>query len=211
MSIPYTQEMGEIMDKKTFFNELAADWDQRFYTPGLKEKLSQLVSIFHLRPASLLLDVGGGTGGIIPYLLQAVGPEGRIWSIDFAEKMIEIEKKKFASEPRVSFELASVESLPFAHEFFDHVVCFGSFPHFEDKEQALREMHRVLRKEGTLIIAHALSSEEIRAHHQGASPVSRDFLPEETEMKKMLANAGFHVAQLIDRPGCYLCEGIKTI
>ncbi len=199
------------MDKKTFFNELAADWDQRFYTPGLKERLSQLVANFRLRPASLLLDVGGGTGGIIPYLLQAVGPEGRIWSIDFAEKMIEIGKKKFASEARVSFDLASVESLPFAHEFFDYVVCFGSFPHFEDKERALKEMHRVLKKEGTLLIAHALSSEEIRAHHQGASPVSRDFLPEETEMKKLLANAGFHVARLIDRPGCYLCEGIKTI
>ncbi len=211
MSIPYTLRMGEIMDKKTFFNELAADWDQRYYTPGLKERLSQLVPDFRLRPASLLLDVGGGTGGIIPYLLQAVGPEGKIWSIDFAEKMIEIGKKKFASEPRVNFKLASVESLPFDHEFFDHVVCFGSFPHFEDKEQALKEMHRVLRKGGTLIIAHALSSEEIKAHHQGASPVSRDFLPEETEMKKMLANTGFHVARLIDRPGCFLCEGIKTI
>ena len=199
------------MDKRTFFNELAADWDQRFYTPGLKERLSQLVPNFRLLPASFLLDVGGGTGSIIPYLLQAVGREGRIWSIDFAEKMIEIGKKKFASEPRVNFKLASVESLPFDHEFFDHVVCFGSFPHFADQEQALKEMHRVLKKEGTLIIAHALSSEEIKAHHQGAPPVSRDFLPEETEMKKLLTNAGFHVTRLIDRPGCYLCEGIKTI
>jgi ubiquinone/menaquinone biosynthesis C-methylase UbiE len=199
------------MDKKTFFNELAADWDQRFYSPELKERLSQLVSIFHLRPASLLLDVGGGTGGIIPYLLQAVGPAGRIWSVDFAEKMVEIGKKNFASDPRVSFKLASVESLPFDREFFDHVVCFGAFPHFEDKEQALNEMHRVLRKGGTLIIAHALSSEEIKAHHQGASPVSRDFLPEEMEMRRLLANAGFHVARFIDRPKCYLCEGNRPL
>jgi ubiquinone/menaquinone biosynthesis C-methylase UbiE len=199
------------MDKKTFFNELAADWDQRFYSPEMKERLSQLVLIFHLRPASLLLDVGGGTGGIIPYLLHAVGPKGRIWSVDFAEKMVEIGKKKFSSEPRVSFELASVESLPFDGEFFDHVVCFGAFPHFEDKEQALKEMHRVLRRGGTLIIAHALSSEEIRAHHKGASPVSQDFLPEEMEMKRLMANTGFHVARLIDRPKCYVCEGSKTL
>jgi ubiquinone/menaquinone biosynthesis C-methylase UbiE len=74
------------MDKKTFFNELAADWDQRFYTPGLKERLSQLVPDFRLRPASLVLDAGGGTGGIIPYLLQAIGPEGKIWSIDLPRK-----------------------------------------------------------------------------------------------------------------------------
>jgi ubiquinone/menaquinone biosynthesis C-methylase UbiE len=197
------------MDKKTFFNEQAADWDRHFYGPDLLERLNQLVSLFQLRPASLLLDVGCGTGGIVPYLLQAIGPEGRIWSVDFAEKMVEIAKKKFASEPRVSFRLASVESLPFDSEFFDHVVCFGAFPHFADKELALREMYRVLRKGGTLIIAHALSSEEIKAHHKGASPVSRDFLPEEMEMKKLLADAGFQVARLIDRPKCYLCEGSK--
>lgn len=198
------------MDRKTFFNEMAADWDQRFYTPELKEHLTQLVPMFHLRPASRLLDVGGGTGGIIPYLLQAIGPEGTIWSIDFAEKMVEIGKKKFASELRVNFKLASVESLPFDPEFFDHVVCFGAFPHFEDKEQALKEIQRVLRKGGTLIIAHALSSEEIKAHHKSASPVSQDFLPEGMEMRRLLENTGFQVVRLIDQPKCYLCEGIKS-
>ena len=101
------------MDKVSFFNEIAEHWDQRFYTPELKERLTQLVSIFNLRPASRLLDVGGGTGGIVPFLLEVIGPEGRILSIDFAEKMVEIGKKRFASEPRVTFSQASVQSLPF--------------------------------------------------------------------------------------------------
>jgi ubiquinone/menaquinone biosynthesis C-methylase UbiE len=194
------------MDKMTFFNELAGDWDQRFYTLEVKERLSELVSIFHLRPASRLLDVGGGTGGIVPYLLEAIGEEGSIWSVDFAEKMVEIGRKKFASEQRVAFKEASVE-----WEYFDHVVCFGAFPHFDNKEHALKEMNRVLKKEGTLIIAHALSSEEIKSHHKGASPVSQDFLPEKEEMKRMLENSGFHMARLIDKPKCYLCEGVKIM
>jgi ubiquinone/menaquinone biosynthesis C-methylase UbiE len=197
------------MDKKTFFNEMATTWDQHFYTPGLKQNLEALVPLFHLRPGSKVLDVGAGTGGIIPYLLQAIGPEGSIWSVDFAEKMVAIGREKFKDEPRVQYHLAAVESLPFAREFFDPIVCFGAFPHFANKELALKEMHRVLIADGTLIIAHALSSQEIKQHHMGAGPVSRDFLPEESEMRRLLETTGFQAIQLIDRPKRYLCEAQK--
>lgn len=186
---------------------MAASWDERFYTPEFKEHLNNhLVPLFHLRPGSRVLDVGGGTGGIIPHLLQAVGPQGSILSIDFAEKMVEIGKKKFGQEPRVIFKVASVELLPFEDEIFDHVVCYGAFAHFDDRPQALREMNRVLKIQGTLIIAHALSSKEIKTRHKGASPVSQDCLPEEVEMRKLLEENGFHVLQLIDQPKCYVCE-----
>lgn len=197
------------MDKRTFFNEMAATWDQHFYTPALKENLQCLVSLFRLTPGSKVLDVGAGTGGIIPYLLQAIGPEGSIRAVDYAKNMVQIGREKFRDEARVRFYLAAVESLPFASEFFRHVVCFGAFPHFADKPLALKEMHRVLQKEGTLIIAHALSSQEIKQHHMGAGPVSHDFLPEEMETRKLLEDRGFHVVQLIDRPKRYLCEAQK--
>lgn len=197
------------MDRKTFFNQMAATWDQHFYTPGLQERLEALVPLFHLRPGARVLDVGAGTGGIIPYLLAAIGPEGSISAVDFAEKMVEIGREKFKGEPRVRYYLAAVESLPFAGEYFHHVVCFGAFPHFADRQLALQEMHRVLIADGTLIIAHALSSQEIKKHHMGAAPVSHDFLPEETEIRALLESAGFRVLRLIDRPRCYLCEARK--
>jgi ubiquinone/menaquinone biosynthesis C-methylase UbiE len=203
-------EKGEGMDRKTFFNELAAQWDQKFYTPELLAHLEKkLVPLFHLHPASRVLDVGGGTGGIIPFLLQALGPKGEVHSIDFAEKMVGVARMKFAGEPRVSVQVASVENLPFEDHFFDHVVCFGVFPHIEDRPRALREINRVLNFSGALVIAHALSSQEIRAHHKGASPVSRDFLPEEEELRKMLADNGFVVERLVDESRCYCCEAVK--
>ncbi len=197
------------MDKKQFFNEMAATWDQRFYTPELKQYLPHLVSLFHLTPAAKILDVGAGTGGIIPFLLQALGEKGKIWAIDFAEEMIKVGRKKFQGEPRVIFELAAVESLPYANEFFDHIVCFGAFPHFADKLKALKEMVRVLKGNGTLIIAHALSSFELKERHQEVAPVAKDFLPEAAEMKVLLAQAGLRLSRLIDQSRCYLCEGVK--
>ena len=198
------------MDKKAFFNELAVEWDRRFYTPELGERLPKLVSLFHLKVGSKILDVGAGTGGIIPYLLEATGSDGAVWAIDFAEEMVKVGKKKFLGENRVSFEIASVESLPFEKEFFDHVVCFGAFPHFEDQPGALKEMERVLKPRGTLIIAHALSSEEIRHHHQNCAPVSQDFLPDELQMRSLLEGTGFQLKRLIDQPKCYLCQAIRV-
>jgi ubiquinone/menaquinone biosynthesis C-methylase UbiE len=197
------------MDKKSFFNQMAGSWDQRFYTGEMEKYLSRLVSLFQLRFGARILDVGAGTGGIIPYLLRAIGPQGYVWGVDFAGEMVKIGRKKFQQEGRVRFDLASVEHLPYKHRAFDHVVCFGAFPHFENKAKALGEMGRVLKPEGTLIIAHALSSAEIRRHHQNCAPVSQDFLPHESEMRALFEECGFRLQRLIDHPKCYLCEGIK--
>jgi ubiquinone/menaquinone biosynthesis C-methylase UbiE len=197
------------MDKKEFFNQMAGGWDERFYIPEMRERLPQLVSLFRLQRGARILDVGAGTGGIVPYLLEAIGPEGSIWAVDYAEEMVKIGRKKFLEESRVIFEVASVEDLPYKDRFFNQVVCFGAFPHFENKGRALEEMGRVLKPGGTLVIAHALSSAALRSHHQNCAPVSKDFLPEEGEIRSLLERAGFRVKRLIDQPQCYLCEGLK--
>jgi ubiquinone/menaquinone biosynthesis C-methylase UbiE len=198
------------MNRKDFFNELAPSWDERFYTPQLVDHLrNKLVPLFHLQEGAHILDVGAGTGGIVPFLLEVLGPQGNVCSIDFADGMVEIGRKKFKDEKRVTFEVAAAESLPYEDQFFDHVVAFGVFPHFEDKALALREMNRVLKIQRTLVIAHALSSAEIRSHHKNATPVSNDNLPGKCEMENLLEEAGFQMTRLIDEPKCYLCEAVK--
>ena len=73
-------------------------------------------------------------------------------------------------------------------------------------------MNRVLKPGGKLVIAHALSSAEIKAHHNNAEEaVINDELPEEPEMKRLLKRAGFVVNTLVDKPGCYLCMATKPL
>ena len=198
------------MDRNTFFNEMASGWDERFYTHELKDRLAGIISLFNIRGGERLLDVGSGTGGIIPYLLDASGPNGIIHAIDYAEEMVKIAREKFTHESRVVFHVGSVEDLPFEDGFFDRVICFGAFPHFEDQAVALREMNRVLKSQRNLVIAHALSSEEIKDHHRKADPVKYDCLPDEPDMRLLLQNAGFSISRLLDRQGLYLCESLKV-
>jgi len=194
-----------MMSRQEFFNKAAVTWDKRFANKELTNFLSQLVPTFNLQLGQSVLDVGTGTGILIPFLLKAVGPTGHVTAVDYAEKMIEKCNAKYAGVPNVRLAVQRVENLDFPSESFDAVTCFGLFPHLENKEAALNQLNRVLKPGGKLIIAHALSSAEIKAHHRKAPVVCHDALPDRTEMKRLLNRAGFTRIRITDEPGCYVC------
>lgn len=197
------------MSRREFFNTAAITWDKRYQTQELTDFLAQLVPTFQLKQGQKVLDVGTGTGILIPFLLEAVGSTGHVTAIDFAEKMVEACKTKYSNLANVDFKVQQVEKIDFPSATFDAVTCFGLFPHIENKEKALKQMNRVLKPDGKLIIAHALSSKELIAHHRNATAVARDTLPNEAKMKRLLKQAGFTEVSITDRPGCYTCLSIK--
>jgi ubiquinone/menaquinone biosynthesis C-methylase UbiE len=196
--------------RKTFFNKVAKTWDKNYRTKELLTFLEDFVPRFGLKPKERTLDVGTGTGILIPFLLKAVGSSGHITAVDFAENMVEICRSKYAHFPNVSISRQEVEALELPAESFDAVVCFGVFPHIENKERALFQMNRVLKTGGKLIIAHALSSQQIKEHHHGAScAVAADELPTAEKMEKMLKRNGFGRIHSVDKPGEYISLSLK--
>jgi ubiquinone/menaquinone biosynthesis C-methylase UbiE len=196
-------------NRQEFFNNAAVTWDKCFQSKELTNFLRQLVPTFNLKRGQRILDVGTGTGVLIPFLLKAVGPTGHITAVDFAKKMVEVCNVKYAGVLNVSVLVQRVENLDFPLESFDAVTCFGLFPHLENKEAALAQLYRVLKPGGKLIIAHALSSTEIIAHHSRTPTVAYDVLPDKTEMKRLLKRTGFTGIHIIDEPGCYICLSTK--
>ena len=196
-------------NRQLFFNELAETWEKRFHTKDLMAFLEKLVPMFGFRNGQKILDVGTGTGILIPFLLHEVDPCGQVVAIDFAEKMIKECRSKHDFS-NVSFAVQKIEQIDYPSESFDAVVCFGVFPHLESRVAALRQINRVLKPEGRLIIAHALSSEEIKAHHQNSSSVvAQDMLPKSSEMRRLLKKMGFFRITITDKTGCYLCLSSK--
>lgn len=198
-----------MINRQEFFNNAAITWDKRFQSKELTNFLRQLVPTFNLKLGQRILDVGTGTGVLIPFLLKAVGPTGHVTAVDYAEKMVEVCNAKYKGVSNVRLIVQRVENLDFPSESFDAITCFGLFPHLEKKEEALAQLNRVLKPSGKLIIAHALSSTEIIAHHHRASSVSHDVLPGKIEMKQLLQRAGFAGMHITDKPGCYVCLSTK--
>ncbi len=196
--------------RQTFFNEAASNWDNEYNNAALQAFLEPFVPSFGLLAGQSVLDVGTGTGTLIPFLNKVLGSKGYITAVDYAQNMVDICRAKYGHVPNVSIMVASAENLQFPDASFDAITCFGVFPHLDNKIATLNQFHRVLKSKGRLIIAHALSSTEIRSHHQKApSAVANDVLPSETEMRKLLQQSGFTGIQIVDKPGSYLCTSTK--
>jgi ubiquinone/menaquinone biosynthesis C-methylase UbiE len=206
-----TKKVKHEMNAKDYFDNAAETWDEKFHTPKLSHFLETLVPHFGIQAGHKVLDVGTGTGILVPYLTKAVGPEGSVTAIDFSEKMAQKCATKHSHFKNFAVTVGNIEEAAFPPEHFDVVVCFGVFPHLNNKLKALQNINSILKAGGTLVIAHALSSEELKIHHKEASKhVASDVMPTNDELIGLLEQAGFTEVSIKDEPGCYLCMSSKS-
>jgi len=92
-----------------------------------------------------VLEIGCGPGDFAALLRGR-----RILCVDPSEKLLAVAKERLGK--KAEFKLGEAEDLPVESESFDRVFCSFSFRDFRDKERALGEMFRVLRKGGLLVI-----------------------------------------------------------
>ncbi len=194
--------------KKDFFDKEAPFWEEKHYLPEVRKRLEELVPKFGVVPGHRVLDVGSGSGVLIPYLRKALEGKGLICSFDLSFNMtLEAKKKLFDKEGLVV--CADVHSIPFRNEVFDRVICFAAFPHFDFPEIAILEMARVLKRGGKLIIAHLLSREELSKHHATREEVSGDVLPSDERFKELFEMANLAMGELLNQPGLFITSGFK--
>jgi len=203
-------------ERKQFFNDHAEKWIDMWYRDpqtGEEKKhakdFERLFSLIPLKPGNCVLDARCGTGILVPFILQAIGKTGLLFEVDFAEKMIET-NRRLHPDGNVRFIVSDIEHAPLADEFCDAVIFFSCFPHFHDKKAALRAIHRILKPQGKLVIAHFDSSEGINHHHKSCRAVMHDQLPGGDAMRTMLAAGGFDIEQFTDEKGFYYLQVEKN-
>jgi ubiquinone/menaquinone biosynthesis C-methylase UbiE len=196
-------------NRKDFFNRHASTWDRDLQYGGKTGELLEVVKWFELSEGDSVLDVGTGTGILLPFIKEAIGLKGMLIAMDFSLKMLEQAKLRQYVDEKILIN-ASVGAIPFRSNQFDRLTCFAAFPHFPDKARALFEMVRVLRNGGKLFIAHLHSVEEInQLHRQVGGPVAHDLLPHRERIRTLMADSGLGEISIINQTGKFLAQGQK--
>ena len=110
--------------------------------------------LMRLAPGDAVLDVGCGVGEVCVELAAIVGPEGRVVGVDRSDAMVEAARRTVAASGKsVDLGTASVYELPFADGAYDAVRAERVFQHLDDPEAALREMLRVTKPGGRVLLS----------------------------------------------------------
>ncbi len=191
---------------RAHFNQKAARWDETSSERDVT-RLERMAKRLDIKPGSIVLDVGTGTGAFLPFLLSEIGKGGRIIALDFAEKMLGRARAK-GFNGNIDYLCADVTNIPLGNGIFDIIVCYSSFPHFHDKPRALAEINRVIKSGGRLLICHTSSRARVNEIHRQIPAVENDVIPNEGEMQNILLRAGF-IEIKIDDSESYLASARK--
>jgi ubiquinone/menaquinone biosynthesis C-methylase UbiE len=106
-----------------------------------------------LRKGEIVADLGCGTGEDVQALAVQVGPTGRAVGVDLSATMIATASERFGNRgSNVSFVQGDVQKLEFADGYFDTLRAERLLQHTHDPDRALREMVRVLKPGGRIVI-----------------------------------------------------------
>lgn len=123
-----------------------------------EEVLAEKVAFIKAQPGDLVLDVACGPGALV----LALAPTVKFaFGVDLTEAMVRHARQLQLERniPNAAFELGEAEQLPYADAAFDLVTCQCSLHHMIKPVLALREMVRVVKPDGRLVIIDTLGPE----------------------------------------------------
>jgi len=161
--------MGQIkLDKskdkiESMFDEIAPSYDKlnHLFTLNIDIRWRKEI-IKYIRknsiPSNSILDLASGTGDLTAELMS-LDPV-RICAADISEKMLEVQRKKI-TDKRLELIQADVKDLPFESNTFNIVTIGFGVRNFEHLEDSIKEIRRVIKAGGRLIVLEMFRSEGI--------------------------------------------------
>jgi demethylmenaquinone methyltransferase/2-methoxy-6-polyprenyl-1,4-benzoquinol methylase len=111
------------------------------------------IAIAAPRPGEHVLDVAGGTADLSSAFARRVGPEGQVWLTDINNAMLSVGRDRLLDEGVLApVAQCDAEKLPFPDNHFDIVTVAFGLRNMTHKDRALKEMRRVLRPGGRLLV-----------------------------------------------------------
>ncbi len=200
------------MDNREAHNEyqraLFRDEVDRFREPAPREvvaRLQRIVGLADLQPSDRVLDVGTGTGVLIPYM-KRYGVR-KIVGCDLSSMMLEEARRE---HPDVSFWCGDVVDLPDTYGSFDAVFLNAMFGNVWDQSEMLRRVDALLTASGRICISHPLGSRFVAELHEDDPRRTPHLLPDRHRLRVLNATLKLKTLYFEDSIELYaacLCRG----
>jgi ubiquinone/menaquinone biosynthesis C-methylase UbiE len=170
---------------------------------GVPERLERIVASGEIERGDSVLDVGSGTGIMVP-LIHEYQP-ARIHACDLSEAMLGQLRENY---DYVETILADVRELELPDASLDVVFINACYPNIVDKATAFSNIGRMLVAGGRLVISHPLGKSFVEVIRRN-TPFPLDDFPERAEAETLLQEYGFGIKSFIDEPELYILVAAK--
>jgi ubiquinone/menaquinone biosynthesis C-methylase UbiE len=185
---------------------------QKFFVPAIGAPVAEdIVAQAGLKPGERVLDVACGTGVVSRLAAERVGAQGSVTGLDIHPGMLAVAKSATPSDMKIVWRQGDAESLPFDDGGFDVGFCQMGLQFPSGKLAALREMRRVLKTGGRVLInvpgpkppLFEILTDGLARHFgpQAASFADRVFsMYDVDELTELMRGAGFRDVRVTSMP-----------
>lgn len=154
-SVDKNQKAGQVAD---VFHSVAGKYDlmNDLMSMGIHRLWKRFtIELSGVRPGQRVLDIAGGTGDLTMKFSDLVGPDGQVVLADINASMLQVGRSRLTDRGyagNIEYVQADAEHLPFPDNSFNAVSIAFGLRNVTDKDQALRDMTRVLKPGGKLMV-----------------------------------------------------------
>ncbi len=185
-----------------FFDALAPSWDENEIR-STPERVRDILRKLPISEGMNVLDLGTGTGVLVPYLSEIVGPTGHVTAIDLSDGMLAIARKKFGHLLNVEFLKLDFEEeqLP---GLYDVAMLYSVYPHLHSPADTIEWLFKMNMKPGGVIVIAFPSDEKFinNIHHERKA--EHDHLPPAHVLAEMIKRWGFHTQVIAESSDEYI-------
>lgn len=136
--------------------EKAEDWAKEFDGPERDawQKPSEVVALLQITPGMTVADVGAGTGYFMPHLSRAVGPSGKVLSLDIEPDMVRYMRERAQREKLDNVEprVVMTDDPQLAKGSVDRVLIVDTWHHIDGRRAYAAKLGEALKPGGMVVV-----------------------------------------------------------